>query len=167
DSTEAIVVATPGAEPLVDSGYAAAVLLDTWLPLNRADLRAAEEASRRWFNVATLVRSVSDGGRVIAVGDPSTPSLQALVRCAPAGYAAPQPAARRSARLAPTARMATIQAPPDVITEVLTMLDLPRYAEVLGPVDLGDGQSQVVVRSPRERGAQLSRALQQLQAARS
>jgi primosomal protein N' (replication factor Y) len=44
----AIVVATPGAEPVVAGGYAAVVLLDTWLLLARDDLRAAEEALRRW-----------------------------------------------------------------------------------------------------------------------
>ena len=34
------VVATPGAEPVAESGYGAAVLLDPWLTLGRADLRA-------------------------------------------------------------------------------------------------------------------------------
>ncbi|HET7194549.1 MAG TPA: primosomal protein N', partial [Nocardioides sp.] len=50
----AIVVATPGAEPVADGGYATVVLLDTWLPLARADLRAAEEAVRRWANAGAL-----------------------------------------------------------------------------------------------------------------
>ena len=51
------MVATPGAEPPADGGYAGAVLLDTALLLLRPDLRAAEEALRRWLNVVALVRS--------------------------------------------------------------------------------------------------------------
>ena len=45
-----IVVATVGAEPVADEGYAAVVVLDTWLTLARDDLRASEEALRRWLN---------------------------------------------------------------------------------------------------------------------
>jgi primosomal protein N' (replication factor Y) len=67
--TSAIVVATPGAEPSAVAGYAGAVLMDTQLLLLRQDLRAAEEALRRWLNVIALVRSGADGGSVIAVGE--------------------------------------------------------------------------------------------------
>ena len=59
-----------GAEPVAAGGYAAVVLLDTWLMLARADLRTDEEALRRWSNAAGLVRP---GGRAIVVGDPATP----------------------------------------------------------------------------------------------
>ncbi len=43
-ATPALVIATPGAEPTADEGYAAAVLLDAWALLARPSLRAAEEA---------------------------------------------------------------------------------------------------------------------------
>ena len=52
----ALVVATPGAEPVAEGGYGAALLLDSWALLGRADLRAGEETLRRWMNAATLVR---------------------------------------------------------------------------------------------------------------
>jgi primosomal protein N' (replication factor Y) len=163
----AIVIATTGAEPVAAGGYAAAVILDSWLALGRADLRAGEEALRRWINVASLVRPGADGGRVIAVGDPEATALQALVRWDPAGYAIRELEARRSAHLTPAARMATVQASPEAITEVLTALELPRHAEVLGPVDVGDDLVRIVLRAPRERGAALARALQNIQAART
>ncbi|MBA2699038.1 MAG: hypothetical protein H0U61_09760, partial [Nocardioidaceae bacterium] len=43
------------------------------------------------------------------------------------------------------------------------------YSDVLGPVDVGGGEptARIVLRTPRERGAALSRALQQLQVMRS
>jgi primosomal protein N' (replication factor Y) len=166
-ATPAIVIATTGAEPTAEGGYTGAVLLDTWLALNRADLRAGEEALRRWMNVAALVKPGEAGGRVIAVGDPGGLALQALVRWDPAGFAARELVSRRSAHLTPAARMATVQATPDAITEVLAALELPRYAEVLGPVEVDDDLARIVLRAPRERGAALAQALQHVQAGRS
>ena len=45
----ALVVSTPGAEPVAEGGYAAALLLDGWAMLGRPDLRAGEDALRRWI----------------------------------------------------------------------------------------------------------------------
>ncbi len=53
----ALVVATPGAEPVAEGGYGAALLLDGWALLGRQDLRAAEDALRRWMAAAALVRA--------------------------------------------------------------------------------------------------------------
>ncbi len=162
-----IVIATPGAEPLAPDGYAAAVILDTWLSLSLPGLRAAEESVRRWFGVASLVRPAESGGRVVAVGEPSVPALQALVRWDPEGFASRELADRASAHLTPAARLATITASPDTLTEVLTALQLPRLAEVLGPVPVDDSSARVVVRTTRARGGGLSKALHDLQAGRS
>lgn len=167
DSEPAIVVATPGAEPVADGGYAAAVLLDTWLTLSRPGLRVDEEALRRWLNVAALVRPGSDGGRLIAVGDPHSSTLQALVRWDPVGFAARAFEHRSSANLPPATRLATLTASPAALTEALGGLDLPPLAEVLGPVHVEDDEARVVLRIPRQRGAALTKALQQLQAGRS
>ena len=107
DARPAIVVATPGAEPVATGGYAAVVLLDTWLLLARSDLRATEEAVRRWANAAALVRPATDGGRVLCVGDASHPGLQALVRWDPSGLARREIEERQSAHLPPASRVAT------------------------------------------------------------
>ena len=160
----AIVVATPGAEPVVSGGgYAAVVLLDTWLPLGRVDLRAEEEALRRWFNAAALVRA---GGRVVAVGAPEQAALQALVRWDPAGFADREGAQRAAAHLPPASRLATVTGDPGAVDDVVTLLDLPEGTEVLGPVPDGD-QSRVVLRVPRAHGAALSSALGEVQRLRS
>ncbi|MGH3380618.1 MAG: primosomal protein N', partial [Actinoallomurus sp.] len=76
----ALVVATPGAEPVAEGGYAAALLLDGWVLLGRADLRAGEEALRRWMNAAALVRP---RGPVIVLADGSLTPVQALIRWDP------------------------------------------------------------------------------------
>jgi primosomal protein N' (replication factor Y) (superfamily II helicase) len=166
-SEPGIVISTPGAEPHAEGGFAAAVLLDTWLSLSRPGLRATEEAVRRWFNIAALVRGGDEGGRVIAVGDPSGAALQALVRWDPEGFARRELADRESAHLTPAARLAALTATPDIVTEALAALALPRGVEVLGPVAIDDDLSRVMVRSSRQRGAALSKALQHLQSGRS
>ena len=86
-SSPAVVVATPGAEPAVDGGYAAAVLLDGWALLGRSSLRAAEEALRRWMNAAALVRPGPDGGSVVIVAEAGLPAVQALIRWDPVTFA--------------------------------------------------------------------------------
>jgi len=157
------VVATPGAEPVAEGGYAAVVLLDTWLALARADLRVEEEALRRWLNAAALVRP---GGRVVAVGDPAQPALQALVRWDPRGFAARELAVRAEAHLPPASRMATITGDEAAVADALSLLRPPPTTETLGPVPVGD-ELRVVLRVPRAHGRDLTEALGELQRLRS
>lgn len=165
----AVVVATPGAEPVAERGYAAVVLLDTWLVLGRADLRTDEEALRRW---STAVGLAAPGARAVAVGDPAHSALQALVRWDQPGFAARESVERQEAHLPPASRLATITGEPGPVDDALTLLALPPAAETLGPVPVesagrADPEVRVVVRVPRAEGAALSRALGELQRVRS
>ncbi|WP_158647964.1 primosomal protein N' [Nocardioides houyundeii] len=164
DSHSQVVVATPGAEPVALGGYAGVLLLDTWMPLARTDLRTEEEALRRWLTAAGLVRA---GGHVMAVGDPAHPALQALVRWDPAGFAAREVEQRRQAHLPPAVRLATVTGEPGAVDDALTLLALPAVAEVLGPVPVGESEVRLVVRAPRSQGGALSAALLELQRVRS
>ncbi len=134
EAVPSLVVATPGAEPVVAGGYACVVLLDTWLTLARTDLRTAEEALRRWLAAAALARPAEAGGTVVAVGEPSSSALQALVRWDPAGFARRELEERQSAHLPPASRLATLTGAEPDLTEALAALDLPPGSEVLGPV---------------------------------
>lgn len=158
-----IVVATVGAEPVAEEGYAAVLILDTWLTLARDDLRAAEEALRRWLNAAALVRA---GGHVVAVGDPAHPALQALVRWDPTGFARRESEERSLAHLPPAARLATVTGDLGALDDALVLVDLPEGAEVLGPVPVDD-EHRVLLRVPASRGTALSEALGDLQRIRS
>ena len=169
DARPQVVVATPGAEPVAEGGYAAVVLLDAWLLLARPDLRTEEEALRRWAAAVALVRP---GGRALVVGDPAHPAVQALVRWDMPGFAARESATRVEAHLPPATRMATLTGEPGALDDALTLLDVPDPVEVLGPVPLPDGPGaedrwRVVVRVPRAHGARLSAALGELQRVRS
>jgi primosomal protein N' (replication factor Y) (superfamily II helicase) len=160
----AVVVATPGAEPVAEAGYYAVVLLDTWLALARPDLRTDEEALRRWLGAAGLA---APGASVVAVGDPAHPALQALVRWDPAGFSRREAESRVEAHLPPASRLATLTGEPGAVDDALTLLDRPPGAEVLGPVEVDDGESRVVVRVPRRHASALSAALGEVQRVRS
>ncbi|MEV0398983.1 primosomal protein N' [Actinoallomurus sp. NPDC050550] len=160
----ALVVATPGAEPVPTDGYAAALLLDGWVLLGRADLRAGEEAMRRWTDAAALVRS---GGPVIVLADGALTPVQALIRWDPVTFAERELAERRELGFPPAVRMASLTGSPQAIRELVEAAGLPPDAEVLGPVEVGDGQERALVRVDRARGVVLARCLKAAQAARS
>ncbi|WP_245596398.1 primosomal protein N' [Nocardioides alkalitolerans] len=170
----ALVVATPGAEPYAEGpGYAGVLLLDTWLALARVDLHTGEEAVRRWLNAAALVRP---GGAVVAVGDPAEPTLQALVRWDPTGYAEREAAERAAARLPPASRLATVTGEADAVELALAHLHVEGPVEVLGPVPVApragvpapeEPEVRAVVRVPATGGDGLSAALGALQRERS
>ena len=162
--TPALVVSTPGAEPVADGGYGAVLLLDGWAALGRADLRAGEEALRRWFAAAALARS---DGRVVCVADRGLAPVQALVRWDPAGAAARELAERTELGFPPAVRLASVQGTPAAVAEVVASLPAPARRDALGPVPAADGQERLLLRAPRAAGPQLAAALTAAQALRS
>ena len=109
-SGKALVVATVGAEPVADGGYAAALLLDGDSLLRRETLRAGEDTVRRWFNAAALVRPASDGGLVVVTAA-DTAAVGALLRWDPAGYAERELSLRAELQLPPAVRTASVTGP--------------------------------------------------------
>jgi primosomal protein N' (replication factor Y) (superfamily II helicase) len=169
----ALVVATPGAEPVAAGGYGAALLLDGWMLLSRPDLRASEEALRRWLNAAALVRGAPDGGRVIVMAAGELRAVQALLRWQPWWHAERETEDRTALHLPPAARIAALTGAPDAVRELLDALELPPGAEVLGPVHVSerrpgtDDQERMLVRVPRAAGQRLSEELRRAAAGRS
>ncbi|GAB3205727.1 primosomal protein N' [Marinactinospora endophytica] len=168
----ALVVSTPGAEPAAEGGYAAALLLDGWALLGRADLRAAEEALRRWCNAAALVRPATEGGQVVVLADPSLPVTQALIRWDPGGFAERELAERRELGFPPAVTMASVTGDAARVRELVEGLDLPRQAELLGPVPVGspgrdEATERALLRVPRGEAGSLAAALKAAAAARS
>jgi primosomal protein N' (replication factor Y) len=179
----ALVVATPGAEPVAADGYGAVLLLDAWVLLGRADLRAAEEALRRWLQAAALARPAAAGGRVVLAAEAGLPVVQALVRWDPFGHAERELADRRALRFPPAARVAALTGQPAAVAELAGDAALPATAELLGPVPVepvpgpapapGDGaaaapaEERLLIRVPRADGAALAGALKAAAAVRS
>ncbi|MEU6699404.1 primosomal protein N' [Pseudonocardia sp. NPDC046786] len=179
-----LVVATPGAEPVAEGGYGAALLLDGWAMLARPDLRVAEETLRRWFAAAAGVVPHTDGGRVVVVADSGIPTVQALVRWDPAGHAEAELAERADVGFPPAVRMAAVEGPPAAVAEICDAVldpdrDPPRGVELLGPVEIepperpgrGAGRDEIreraLLRVPRDAGRRLAAALHDAQALRT
>jgi primosomal protein N' (replication factor Y) len=184
----AVVVATPGAEPITPRGYSAVVLLDGWAMLGLASLRAAEEALRRWMNAAALARSAAEGGTVVVVADAGHPAVQALIRWDPATFADRELADRAELRFPPAARMASVSGDIAAVSSLLAAAELPSHAEILGPLaahagrigangpaaSAPDAEStrtapavRYLLRVPRSEGTKLAQSLHAAQAIRS
>ncbi|HEY7272693.1 MAG TPA: primosomal protein N', partial [Actinoplanes sp.] len=160
----AVVVATPGAEPVADGGYGAVLLLDAWALLTRSDLRAGEETLRRWLNAAALARP---DGTVVVVADGALTPVQALLRWDPGWFAARELVERRQLGFPPAARMASLTGRSEAVAELLAAARLPDGTELLGPVPVPDDAERMVLRVPRGRAADLARALHEAAAVRS
>lgn len=162
-----LVIATTGGEPVADGGYGAALLLDANALLARPDIRAAEEALRRWLNAAALVRPASQGGEVIVVADAAIPAVQALVRWDPLGYAEREAAERASLGFPPAVRVGVLDGEPAAVNEAILSLALPASAQILGPVPLANDEERAIVRIERAKGAELAEAFRVLASSRS
>lgn len=170
DEDADLVVATPGAEPVAADGYAAAVLLDTELMLWRDDLRAEEEALRRWLAAVARVRPASEDGTVMLVGPLDAVSVQALVRHDPAGFAARELDHRRSARMAPACPLVEVSGTTTAVGEFLGHLDAQigkLEHERLGPVDDPDDHCHLLLRCAPEDRRALTAAVKAAVATRS
>ncbi len=137
----AIVVATGGVEPPAEKGYAAAALLDGDLVLARPDLRAGEEALRRWLAAAALVRPATEGGEVVVGADPAAPAVQALVRVDPTGFADRELAQRSELDLPPASATISLEGDPAAVAAVVRHVssvefEQPQRVDVLGPIPL-------------------------------
>ncbi|TVT49707.1 primosome assembly protein PriA, partial [Amycolatopsis rhizosphaerae] len=169
----ALVVCTPGAEPVAEGGYGAALLLDGWALLGRQDLRAAEETLRRWLAAAALVRPSAAGGRVVVGAEAGLTPVQALVRWDPAWHAERELAERTGLAFPPAVRMASVEGTPEAVAALLEELVLPDSGELLGPVPVGradeEGRTErerMLIRVPRSDGRALAAALATAQAQR-
>ena len=191
-SEPALVIATPGAEPVAHDGYSAVLLLDAWASLDLPVLDAPVEAVRRWLAGAALV---APGRAAVLCGAPEAvalPAVEALVRWDPAWLASRELAERAELGLPPALRVAQLTGTRRALESALSQLDdldLPTSAQVLGPVPLGPSQAQrpaggqsssvegggarpaadhhVLIRVPTEQTLALTTALRALKAVRS
>ena len=168
-ATPSLVIATPGAEPVADGGYAACLLLDAWASLDRPTLDAGEEALRRWMAAAALTRGSAAGGQVVLCGAPThttLPVVEALVRWDPAWFAARELGDRRELALPPTVARAAVTGERRALEAALRLAHLPPGVDRLGPLPLTDEAVRVLLRAPMEKRAALAATLAPMKAVR-
>jgi primosomal protein N' (replication factor Y) len=164
DSRPAIVVATAGAAPIAQGGYAAAILLDGNAMLSRPELSATQETFAKWNECASLVKSE---GEVIVVADSEHPAVQALIRHDPAGFAKRELDQRVQVSLPPAVRLAALTGEQSDLDEALAMLELNPETLVRGPVPGKDNQVRMLASCDRKLGLELATQLKAMTSARS
>lgn len=149
-----IVIATAGAEPRAEGGYAALVVLDARAIAGRAELWAPEEALRRWFNAFSLVRP---GAPALIVGGVESAMAQTLIRCDPVDYAARLLDERAALGYFPAATLIAIDGAP---SDVHTVAGAAK-GELIGtiPLSASGGSASRVRALVRARGAAASAVL--------
>ena len=184
-----LVIATPGAEPLAEEGYAATLLLDAWASMDRPTLDASEEALRRWLAAAALTRGACEGGVTVLCGAPmhtTLPLVEALVRWDPVWFAARELAERVELSLPPAVRMARLVGTRVAVQRAVEMAALADSIELLGPLPWaavarssaagdtaatstthGATKIQLLLRASLEDGPALTAALTRMKALRS
>lgn len=126
-----LIIATPGAEPRVREGsYAAIVILDPEITLQRIDLRAHEEAFRRWYNLKSIANS--DGVQLICTKEQHQ-VIRYIMNDDPTGFAKFQLRERVAAQLPPTTECYLIEGDfENVVAAIEEVADIPNVT-VLGP----------------------------------
>ncbi|WP_372699207.1 primosomal protein N' [Arthrobacter sp. JSM 101049] len=162
-ASPALVVATPGAEPVAEGGYAAVLLLDGDRMLARDELRTGEEVLHRWLGAAALARPSRDGGVVVVAAGESDP-VRALVRWDPAGFAEHELGLRRELGLPPAVRTAALTGPAAAADAFAQALELPEAARLTGPVIEEDGVHRWLLFFPYVDGAQVTAELRRVKA---
>lgn len=161
-NTPKIVVATPGAEPNCEGGYAAVVIVDAQLALAKDSLRATEDAVRSWSNA---ISKMSIGGRSVIVGVPAHLG-QKFALWKQIDIARFELDNRRELLFPPHVRLGSIEGPVDLIAEIAQEVKSTEV-EVLGPIQLRDRTGaqnmRIVLKYPYSSGAQLAEKLRSAQ----
>ncbi|PFG33120.1 primosomal protein N' [Sanguibacter antarcticus] len=151
----ALVVCTPGAEPVAPSGYTVAALLDAAVSTSHVGLYTDQEALHRWLTAAALVRPSDAGGRVLLVGDAAPTPTNAFVRWDPAGLAQRELDERVELALPPAMRIASVTGDRHAVAMFVARVALPEGGSVLGPVEVAPPEhgAHTPARAPGRRGA--------------
>lgn len=182
----ALVIATPGAEPVAEGGYVLGVILDAQVGSAGTGLYADQETLNRWLGSSALVRSTQFGGEVYLVGPGSAVPTAALVRWDPIGMADRELEQRFELSMPPAWRVASVTGERLAVAQFLDALQLPQGGSVLGPVEIEtpgprkgrvraeervpsaaigtmDSVVRAIIRVPVGQGRQLAKAIRAMQ----
>ena len=167
----ALVLATSGAQPQVEGGYAAVVILDGMRFFSHTDLRTQERARELFFETSSLI---SPSGTVLLVIDDTHPIVSAIARWNVA------PLLKRE-----LSERAELQLPPSVFSVVLVMDQsigiqivnglkkaladgrIPQSSNIYGPTEISKGQVKIVVHADKSDAKALTDVVHELQRRRS
>jgi primosomal protein N' (replication factor Y) len=154
-----LVVATAGAEPYVEGGYSAVVLLDAKVALSRQNLRAQEEAVRIWSNAIAKASSKSPCVLVGVSGELS----QLFCLWNHDKIAANEYRSRQELMLPPAVRLGSITAEIGLLAELSNVLSQQDDVVRIGPAPVegpsGDALWRLIFKYPYAVGVDLAKTL--------
>jgi primosomal protein N' (replication factor Y) (superfamily II helicase) len=171
DSKPALVLATPGAQPLAEPGYAAIVVLDAIRFFSHTDINGQERARELLFETASLV---SKDGQVLLVLDDSHPVVAAISRWNVAPLLKRELAEREELQLPPSVLSAVIVTDQQTAPIILSGLKkaqsdnrLPSTTRIFGTTILPKGLAKIVMHVSHDQSSDLGKILHELQRKRS
>jgi primosomal protein N' (replication factor Y) len=171
ESKPSIVLSTPGAQPLVDGGYSAVVVLDAMRFFAHTDISSQERARELLLESASLINKP---GKVLLVIDDSHPIVSAIARWNIAPLLKRELADRQELMLPPTVASAVIvtaaQVAPQIVAGLRKALSegrIPDSVRIFGPTVLPKDQAKVVIHVSHEEWGRLADVLHELQRKRS
>lgn len=171
DNKPALVLATPGAQPDVESGYSAVVVLDGMRFFAHTDLRSAERARELFLETSALI---SPKGKVLLVIDESHPICASIARWNVAPLLKRELSERKELYLPPYVTSAVLVMDQSAASQIVSGLNrakeqgrLPATSRVFGPVIIGKGQAKIVIHVDNSEAEALISAVHELQRRRS
>ena len=151
----AVVVSTPGAEPIAQGGYSAILLLDGERLRGREAFRVDEDVLRNWSNTIALAK---EDATVFVNG--AGPSLGAALLSSDQDlWAAHELHERQNFHLPPAVRVVSISGPTETVKSTCDELPSLSSHRVLGPVGMPDGSSRALIFFEYKDGEELAKYL--------
>lgn len=171
ESKPALVLSTPGAQPIIPGGYAAVVILDAMRFFSHTDINGQERARELIFETASLIQ---ERGRVLIVLDEVHPIVAAVARWNVAPLLKRELGEREELALPPKVAsavlvMEALTAPQIVsgLKKALAEGRIPSSTRIYGPTILPKSQAKIVIHVSHEQWPQLGKVLHELQRKRS
>ncbi len=171
DNKPSLVLTTPGAQPDVDGGYAAVVVLDGMRFFAHTDLRTAERARELFLETSALI---SRKGKVLLVLDESHPISASIARWNVAPLLKRELAERSDLHLPPYTTSAVLVMEQSAATQIISGLNkaielgrLPQSTRVFGPATIAKGQAKIVLHVENIEAAAMIAVVHELQRRRS
>ena len=167
----ALILATAGAQPQVEGGYAAVVILDGTRFFSHTDLRTQERARELFLESSSMISKV---GAVLLVIDDSHPIVSAIARWNVAPLLKRELSERSELHLPPSVFSIVLVIDQFIGMQIYSGLKkalnegrIPQSSKVYGPTEIAKGQVKIVIHADKKDSQVLTDVVHELQRRRS
>jgi primosomal protein N' (replication factor Y) len=171
ETKPSLVLATAGAQPQVEGGYAAVVILDGVRFFSHTDLRTQERARELFLESASLI---SKDGVVLLVIEDSHPVVSAIARWNVAPLLKRELSERTELHLPPSVFSVVLVMDQSIGMQIYNGLKkaavegrIPNSSNIYGPTEISKGQVKIVIHADKKDSQALTDVVHELQRRRS